>query len=101
MNTISSRTRTGIKHLTLGVALSTLAIAGTPTSGAATTAYPEAGQSCALAGPFTTRCQTGGSSQIYTAPNPTIGIPAGTYGPFFRQNRGLGGAAAIGAAGGR
>lgn len=47
--------------------------------------------------------QTRGSTQIYTAPNPSVGrggSVASAYGPFFHQNRGLGGAAAIGAAAG-
>ena len=39
--------------------------------------------------------QTSGSSQIYTAPHPNVNN-GGVYGPFFNQNRGLGGAAAIG-----
>ena len=40
--------------------------------------------------------QTSGSTQIYTAPHPNVNNNGGAYGPFFNQNRGLGGAAAIG-----
>ena len=49
-------------------------------------------QDCTNRGGITTHCQTNGSTQIYTAPNPRVATP-GIYGPFFFQNRGLGGVA--------
>ena len=55
----------------------------------------ESTAACSNRGAQTTHCQTNGSSQIYTAPNPRNNA-GGIYGPFFFQTRGLGGAAAIG-----
>ena len=56
---------------------------------------------CSNPGGLTTHCQTNGSSQVFAAPNPYVGnSTVGLFGPFFNQNRGLGGAAAIGAAAG-
>ena len=57
--------------------------------------FPESTAGCTNRGSQTTHCQTNGSSQIYTAPNPRMNS-GGMYGPFFFQTRGLGGAAAIG-----
>ena len=110
------------KALTVGAALGLLSLFGAGTaaatiaippsqnrpliSAAGTTDAPLVTDSAGLrpdrsAGASQTR--TSGSTQIYTAPNPNVGRAGSTasvYGPFFNQNRGLGGAAAIGAAAG-
>ena len=115
---------TSWKAFTIGAALGALSLLGAGTAAAAI-ATPPAQTSPAIAtsvvsdAPLATdsnglrpdrsagaaKTRTSGSTQIYTAPNPNVGrngSTASVYGPFFNQNRGLGGAAAIGgAAGGR
>jgi hypothetical protein len=90
------------KVFTIGAALAGLSVIGAGAATAQTDVLREsavsapqpqsnaaASRDCANVGPFTTHCQTRGSSQIYTAPNPDLGRSAGVYGPFFNQNRGI------------
>ena len=109
------------KALALGTALSALSVfsAGAAMAAVAPPAQagPVAAASAATDAPLasgtsdlrpdrgadTSQTRTRGSTQIYTAPDPSLrpgGNTVAVYGPFFNQNRGLGGAAAIGAAAG-
>lgn len=111
------------KAITVGAALGLLSVT-TAGAASATVAPPAQALSVAPASSFadvplasgsadlrpdrgadTSRTRTRGSTQIYTSPDPSVGHAGNVtslYGPFFEQNRGLGGAAAIGAtAGGR
>ena len=108
------------KALTIGAALSGLSIFGAGAAAAITPpapAGPVIAASVNADAPAVTgtsdlrpdrsanssKTRTSGSTSIYTAPNPGTGpsgATSGLYGPFFNQNRGLGGAAGIGAAAG-
>ena len=111
---------TTFKALTIGAALSGLSIFGAGAAAAITApaqAGPQITASVTAEAPLATgsdelrpdrsanssRTRTSGSTSIYTAPKAgpgNIGTASQLYGPFFNQNRGLGGAAAIGGAAG-
>ena len=108
---------TTLKVMTIGAALGGLSLLGAGTATAADIPPAQAGTTIATSinvdppqatdntalpkekAANASQTKTRGSTQIYTAPNPNVGLGSGNpYGPFFHQHRGLGGAAAIGAA---
>ncbi len=70
------------KVLTVGAAMTGLGLIGAGPAAAAPSEMLGTSAVCTTKGPLTTHCQTSGSNQIHTAPNPNIGLK---YGPFYNS----------------